>query len=110
MTARHSDKQPVSTVDICRDIELAQYLAPTYPTGAAACGVRERLGQYIQALAGPAEAHVRAMPRGRPRDVAEDTIRHARTLIAEPGTDPRAALCLRAGVVRHLLRYAGRTT
>ncbi|MFD7163584.1 hypothetical protein [Streptomyces violascens] len=93
--------------DMARDVQLAEALAH-WPGEERAQACRERLRDYIQLLADPAQSQVRRMPTSRARDVAEQSIRYARRLPADGRhCDPGARLALLAGAVRHLMQYAG---
>ncbi|WP_329468717.1 DUF6415 family natural product biosynthesis protein [Streptomyces sp. NBC_01431] len=106
MATTEQHHRPTAT-DIARDVQLAESLA-RWPGDQRAQACRERLRDYIQLLADPAETQVRLMPTSRARDVAEQSIRHARRLLADGRHgDPGACLALLAGAVRHLMQYAG---
>ncbi|GAA2471037.1 hypothetical protein ACFPFX_32760 [Streptomyces mauvecolor] len=96
-----------TVTDMARDVQLAEVLA-RLPGEERAQACRERLRDYIQLLADPAQTQVRCMPASRARDVAEQSIRYARRLPADGRHgDPGACLALLAGAVRHLMQYAG---
>lgn len=103
-TEQHQD--PTVTA-MTQDIRLAAALAAS-PRDERAKACRARLREYIGLLTGPAETQVARMTVSRARDVAEDSIRHARRLHGDAQDhDPAATLVLLAGSVRHLMEYAG---
>lgn len=88
------------------DVEMALLLAANAPSGPVAVAVRARLRRHIADLDEDAEAYVAALPDGRSRDIAEDTLRWARDLRSASGNDPAIALRLLAKATTFLLRYA----
>ncbi|MGW7367909.1 hypothetical protein ACWGI8_31930 [Streptomyces sp. NPDC054841] len=93
--------------DIAQDSALAMTLASyATSTGPAADELRKGLRSYIGLLADPAQAYADALEEGRAKDIAQSTVRHARTVAQSQGTDPAATLRLLAKSTDLLLRYA----
>lgn len=102
--------EPKATVssphDMAMDIRLALDLARGRPTGEAADALRVRLRTYIAALAEPADTYAASLADSRARDIATNTVRHARAVAQDPVQDPAANLRLLAKSVDCLARYA----
>ncbi|SFY37503.1 hypothetical protein OH786_19950 [Streptomyces atratus] len=88
------------------DVRLALDLANGRPTGEAADAVRARLRACIAALAGPADVFAAGLADLRARDIATNTVRHARAVAQDEVHDPAVNLRLLAKSVDHLSRYA----
>ncbi|MFF8919367.1 DUF6415 family natural product biosynthesis protein [Streptomyces sp. NPDC015032] len=97
----------MSRTTVATDVATALRLSTAAPTGAVAEAVRGRLREHIKAHADQADRYAHSLPEGRARDVAIDTVRHARTLLAaQSGRDPAASLRLLAKGADYLSRYA----
>ncbi|MEU7296376.1 DUF6415 family natural product biosynthesis protein [Streptomyces exfoliatus] len=96
----------VTPAVMAQDVRLALDLASGRPTGEAADAVRGRLRCYIRALADPADAFATGLADSRARDIAMDTVRHARAVAEDSVHDPAANLRLLAKAVHHLAQYA----
>ncbi|MCX4669641.1 DUF6415 family natural product biosynthesis protein [Streptomyces sp. NBC_01381] len=92
--------------DAIADAELALKLADARPTGPATDALRERLRAHIRDLAADADAYAHSLADGRARDIAIDTVRHARAVASDTPQDPAANLRLLAKGAHHLARYA----
>ncbi|MFC5721401.1 DUF6415 family natural product biosynthesis protein [Streptomyces gamaensis] len=99
-------QQTPTGYDMAGDSALALALASGRPTGEAADALRRRLRQYIGLLAGPAERYANALEDSRAKDIAQNTVRHARAVAQDPVHDPAASLRLLAKSVDLLLRYS----
>ncbi|MEU0370861.1 hypothetical protein ABZ070_11465 [Streptomyces sp. NPDC006283] len=88
------------------DVRLALDLANGRATGEAADAVRARLRTYIVALADGADLHAAGLTDLRARDIATNTVRHARAVAQDEAHDLAANLRLLAKSVDHLSRYA----
>lgn len=91
--------------DVVLDADLAVRLAAGRPTGAAADALRERLRGYIRALAGPADAYAQRLADNRAKDIAVNTVAHARKVADDRGGDPVASLRLLGKSAEILSRY-----
>ncbi|MFC5034314.1 hypothetical protein G3I60_16065 [Streptomyces sp. SID13666] len=96
---------PISAADMASDVRLALALAAGRPTGPAADELRGRLRTYIGALLDPADTYAANLSDSRARDIAMNTVRHARAVVQDPVQDPAANLRLLAKAVDHLARY-----
>ncbi|MCX5124589.1 hypothetical protein [Streptomyces sp. NBC_00347] len=97
----------MSRTSVASDVATALRLSAAAPTGAVAEALRGRLREQIKADADQADRYAHSLPEGRARDVAIETVRHARTLLAVPsGKDPVASLRLLAKGADYLSRYA----
>ncbi|MET9428166.1 DUF6415 family natural product biosynthesis protein [Streptomyces sp. NPDC003036] len=105
-TASRLPQMPISPAAVASDVRLALDLANGRPTGEAADAVRARLRGYIAVLADPADVYAAGLADTRARDIATNTIRHARAVAEDPVHDPAANLRLLAKSVDHLFRYA----
>lgn len=92
--------------EVALDASLAFHLAAGRPTGEAADALRERLRGHIRALAGPADAYAHRLADNRAKDIAVNTVAHARKVAADPGQDPVASLRLLGKSAEILSRYA----
>ncbi|MEU3048621.1 MULTISPECIES: DUF6415 family natural product biosynthesis protein [unclassified Streptomyces] len=97
---------PLDSRDLAADVRLALDLSNGRPTGAAADAVRRRLRDHIAALADPADTYAAGLGDSRARDIAVNTVRHARAVATDAVGDPAANLRLLAKAVEHLARYA----
>ncbi|MDF9814190.1 DUF6415 family natural product biosynthesis protein [Streptomyces sp. SPB162] len=97
---------PAGVADMASDVRLALALAEGRPTGPATDVLRGRLRTYIGALLDPADAYAANLADSRARDIAVNTVRHARAVVQDPVQDPAANLRLLAKAVDHLARYA----
>ncbi|MFF2571196.1 DUF6415 family natural product biosynthesis protein [Streptomyces sp. NPDC058084] len=98
--------QPPIRQAVALDIAFAQDLAVREPTGAFANDVRERLRTAIRALADDAERNASGLADSRARDIALETVRHARQVAEDPVGDPEANLRLLAGAAKSVNTYA----
>lgn len=101
--------QPATAADIRTDVEMALLLAANAPHGLVATAVRTRLSQHLADLDEPAGKYIAGLEPTHTRDVAEDTLRYARTLRAQTEGDPAIRLRLLAKAATFLLRYAQAT-
>jgi hypothetical protein len=97
---------PISSADVTRDVQLALDLARGRATGDAADVLRMRLRSYIACFADPAQAYADGLTDSRARDIAMNTVRHARAVAEDPVHDPAASLRLLAKAAEHTARYA----
>ncbi|MFE2555557.1 DUF6415 family natural product biosynthesis protein [Streptomyces sp. NPDC059352] len=101
--------ESVTPVVMAQDVRLALDLANGRPTGEAADAVRVRLRSYIRVLADPADTLATGLADSRARDIALDTVRHARAVAEDSVHDPAANLRLLAKAVHHLAQYTAGT-
>ncbi|PCG83997.1 hypothetical protein CIB93_21480 [Streptomyces sp. WZ.A104] len=101
-----SDKTQFTSADVVADVSLALALAQTRPTGEAADSLRQRLRGYIGVLADPADTYADGLGDSRAKDIAVNTVRHARAVALDPVTDPAANMRLLAKSTDSLFRYA----
>ncbi|MFJ4010872.1 DUF6415 family natural product biosynthesis protein [Streptomyces sp. NPDC090026] len=98
--------QPPTRQAITLDIAYAQDLAVREPAGESADQVRERLRTAIRALVDDAERYASGLADSRARDIALETVRHARTVAEDPVGNPEANLRLLANAAKSVSRYA----
>ncbi|WP_327359536.1 hypothetical protein [Streptomyces sp. NBC_01304] len=91
--------------DVRLDADLAFSLAAGRPTGEAADALRDRLRDYIRALAEPAATYAQSLEDNRAKDIAVNTVLHARKVAADRGQDPVASLRLLGKSAEILSRY-----
>lgn len=104
-TARPASPLPPPK-NVTNDANLALYLVTTgQPTGVEADALRERLRSHIRAMVGPAETYAARLADSRAKDIAGNTVEHARAVAADPGTDPVASLRLLSKSCEILARY-----
>ncbi|RPK36346.1 hypothetical protein EES37_27110 [Streptomyces sp. ADI91-18] len=89
---------------VAGDVEAALTLADHHPAGEAAVRLRERLRGHVHTLAVPAERYAALLPESRDKDIAAGTVRFARKVARDCGSDPAIALRLLAKSVAHLAR------
>ncbi|MFD9728806.1 hypothetical protein [Streptomyces sp. NPDC059072] len=94
-----------ATAAVAGDVEAALALADHHPAGEASVRLRERLRERIRTLAAPAERYADLLPESREKDIAAGTVRFARRVARDCGSDPAIALRLLAKSVAHLARY-----
>ncbi|WP_156727319.1 hypothetical protein [Streptomyces apocyni] len=95
------------TTSPIQDVASALILAEHRPTGEPANQLRTRLRSRIRHVIEPAARYAEAMPDGRARDIATDTVRYARRLSTRTEfRDPAAELRLLAKSLETLSRYA----
>jgi hypothetical protein len=99
-------RETVTPTVMASDIQLALDLANGRPTGEAADAVRVRLRAYITVLADPADTFAASLGDSRARDIAVNTVRHARAVAQDAVHDPATNLRLLAKSVHHLAQYA----
>ncbi|WP_424213533.1 hypothetical protein ACN20G_16420 [Streptomyces sp. BI20] len=101
-----------SPATVSADVEIALSLSVHCPAGPAAETVRQRLRVHVGALADAADAYARSLGDCRARDIALDTVRHARKVAEDRGLDPAINLRLLAKSAEYVARYAAqaRTT
>lgn len=100
----------MSRTTVVSDVATALRLSTAAPVGAVAEAVRGRLREHIRTHADQADQYAHSLPEGRARDVAIETVRHARTLVPQGGKDPAASLRLLAKGADYLSRYASAQT
>ncbi|MET8751016.1 hypothetical protein ABZW32_13085 [Streptomyces sp. NPDC004667] len=93
------------TAAVAGDVEAALALADHQPAGEASVRLRERLREHVRTLAVPAERYADLLPESRQKDIATATVRFARKVARDCGTDPAIALRLLAKSAAHLARY-----
>ncbi|MFK0049883.1 hypothetical protein ACIQU4_38405 [Streptomyces sp. NPDC090741] len=89
---------------VAGDVEAALALAGHHPAGEAAVRLRERLREHVHTLAVPAGRYADLLPESRQKDIAAGTVRFARKVARDCGSDPAIALRLLAKSVAHLAR------
>ncbi|MFD9336108.1 hypothetical protein ACFWBF_17110 [Streptomyces sp. NPDC060028] len=94
-----------ATAAVAGDVEAALTLAAQQPAGEVAVRLRERLRGHVRSLAVPAERYADLLPESREKDIAASTVRFARKVARDCGSDPAVALRLLAKSVAHLARY-----
>lgn len=95
-----------SSHDVAADVQLALELAKGRATGSAADVLRNRLRSYIATFVDPAQAYAERLDDSRARDIAMNTVRHARSVVTDAVQDPAANLRLLAKATEHMARYA----
>ncbi|MGW0734454.1 hypothetical protein [Streptomyces sp. NPDC002851] len=91
------------TQDVASALNLARYAPASEPAAHLRARLRDRLGQFID----PATRYADGLPDCRARDVATDTVRHARRLRTSTELfDPAAELRLLAKSLEILSSYA----
>ncbi|WP_328403953.1 hypothetical protein OHS70_34120 [Streptomyces sp. NBC_00390] len=107
MTDPHAEASVVpSSIDVVEDVALALELSQGRATGPAADALRTRLRSYITAFATPAQGFAESLDDSRARDIALNTIRHAKSVASDAVVDPAANLRLLAKAAEHTARYA----
>ncbi|MFI8100230.1 MULTISPECIES: hypothetical protein [unclassified Streptomyces] len=94
-----------ATAAVAGDVEAALALADHQPAGEAAVRLRDRLREHVHTLAVPAERYADLLPESREKDIAAGTVRFARKVTRDCGSDPAIALRLLAKSVAYLARY-----
>ncbi|GAA1572756.1 hypothetical protein [Streptomyces globosus] len=94
-----------ATAAVAGDVEAALSLADHQPAGEASVRLRERLREHVRTLAAPAERYADLLPESRQKDIAAATVRFARKVARDCGSDPAIALRLLAKSAAHLARY-----
>ncbi|MEV7540997.1 hypothetical protein [Streptomyces sp. NPDC089915] len=106
-TVTSADQETViasAAAAVAGDVEAALTLADHHPAGEASVRLRERLRGHIHTLAVPAERYADLLPESREKDIAASTVRFARKVARDCGSDPAIALRLLAKSVAHLAR------
>ncbi|MHB6912759.1 hypothetical protein [Streptomyces sp. DB-54] len=97
---------PPDRVTVAYDTDLALELIEHHASLTATQEVRDRLRDHINALADAADSYAHALDDSRARDVAIDTVRHARAVASDAGHRPEIQLRLLAKSAQTLARYA----
>lgn len=98
----------IDYAEVAHDAQLAMTLAAGRSTGEVADALRDRLRGHIDTLADQADSYAHTLPDDRARDIARETVRHARTVAADRSRFQESAASLRllAKAAEFMARYA----